>query len=315
MINVLVTGGYGQLGDKLAEKLNQHSEIFKDFLFSFKTHRDFNLCDGEQMEREFETFKPNIVINLAAYTDVNKAEKDEENVFEVNAYGVRRLAYLCKDYGAFLIHISTDYVFPGDKAKPLEEDDKRMAVNAYGRSKNWGEVYIEDSGCEHIIIRTSWLYSDTQHTNFVKTIVDKLRYASNAELYVSADEIASPTYAGDLAEFIIGVITSDYKAKQGVYHYCNRGTASRYDFAKAIQDIMSNMKCIKPDMPIHPGYNLKTGVNRPHYSVLDNRKVEQTFGIKIPYWRDSLKIALNNIVYSESETEHIVYENNEKPQD
>ena len=294
MTKVLVTGGYGQLGTKFSEKIRQYSNDFTDFTFYFPDHKDFDLCDNEKMESKMREIKPDIVVNFAAYTDVNKAEDDEVNAFEVNAYGVRKLAYLCKDYGAFLIHISTDFVFPGDKTTPLKEDDKRRALNAYGRSKNWGEVYIEDSGCEHIIIRTSWLYSDTQHKNFVKAIAEKLLFASTTELYVVIDEVGSPTYAGDLAEFIIKVLLSDYKSKQGIYHFCNNGAVSRYDFAKAIQDILYEYNFRTKGCVITPVYYSEGKVKRPHYSAMDNRKAELAFDFKIPYWRDSLKLALFN---------------------
>lgn len=295
MIKVLVTGGYGQLGTKLTERITWFPHEFKDFTFYYPDHKGFDLCDNEKMKKEFREIKPDIVINLAAYTDVNKAEDDEENAFEVNAYGVRRLAYLCKEYNAFLIHISTDFVFPGDKTTPLKEDDKRMALNAYGRSKHWGEVYIEDSGCEHIIIRTSWLYSDTQHKNFVKIIVEKLLLTPTVELPVVINEVGSPTYAGDLALFIITILRSDYKSKQGVYHFCNSGVVSRYDFAKAIQDILSTFNFRTKNIVITPVYDSKGKVKRPHYSAMDNRKAELAFDFKIPYWRDSLKTALLNI--------------------
>lgn len=214
MKHILVTGANGQLGSKIQEKINHgnYKRLIKECPeWHFLSHDEFDLTDSCSMEAAIKKYHPDIVVNCAAYTDVNKAETDELSAFEVNAYGPRKLAELCKENNIFLIHISTDFVFSGSGLnKPIKEDTllanhKRSPLNVYGESKNWGEFYIESSGCKYIIIRTSWLYGDgAENKNFVNTIVDKLISPQNcSDISVVISEVGSPTYTGDLADFII----------------------------------------------------------------------------------------------------------------
>lgn len=301
---VIVTGADGQLGSKLQEKIKQR--ICQNSAISgwwFLPHREFDITDSESMEIAIRKYSPDIIVNCAAYTNVNEAETDELSAFEVNAYGPRKLAEICKEKDIFLIHISTDFVFSGcDINKPIPVDYKRAPLNVYGNSKNWGDFYIEQSGCKYIIIRTSWLYGDgSTQKNFVKSIADKLVSPQNcSDISVVISEVGSPTYTEDLAEFIMLITELDYKNKQGVYHYCNNGAISRYDFAKGIQEILQTIGVIDGGgNDVVPTFSFDKKVKRPSYSVLDNTKVQEVFGITIPYWKCSLSHALIRLMRNE----------------
>lgn len=298
MKKVLVTGANGQLGTKIQEKINQGACSDKDWEWFFLSHNELDITDSESIHCAIKKYRPDIIVNCAAYTNVSKAETDEGTAFEVNAYGPMKLGAICFEEGIFLIHISTDFVFSGAD-KPIPVDYKPAPLNAYGRSKNWGEFYIRQSKCKHIIIRTSWLYSDTaEHKNFVKAIADKLLQPDCADVGVVANEVGSPTYAGDLADFILLIIELDYGKNEGTYHYCNHGAISRYDFAKAIQEILSDFELLEGKKNIIPlyGSNSLDKVTRPAYSALNNQKVTQKFDVSIPYWKDSLTTALTNLM-------------------
>lgn len=303
MKHILVTGANGQLGSKIQEKIiqgNYKNPIEERPKWHFLSRDEFDLTDSCSMEAAIKKYHPDIIVNCAAYTDVNKAETDELSAFEVNAYGPRKLAELCKENNIFLIHISTDFVFSGsDLNKPIKEDTfsvnhKLSPLNVYGNSKYLGEFYVEISGCKYIIIRTSWLYGDgAENKNFVNTIVDKLISPQNcSDISVVISEVGSPTYTGDLADFIILITNFDYENSQGIYHYCNHGVISRYDFAKAIQEILQDLDIIDNSKNVVPSLEFDKKVRRPAYSVLDNTKAIDKFCVSIPYWRDSLAEAM-----------------------
>ena len=296
MKKVLVTGAKGQLGFKLWETMGTEQNWF------FLSRSEFDITDSESMDIAIRKYNPDIIINCAAYTNVNEAETDELSAFEVNAYGPRKLAEICKEKDIFLIHISTDFVFSGcDINKPIPVDYKRAPLNVYGCSKDWGDFYIEQSGCKYIIIRTSWLYGDgSTQKNFVKSIADKLVSPRNcSDISVVISEVGSPTYTSDLSDFIITIIESEYEKKQGIYHFCDNGVISRYDFAKAIQEILYNIGVIDNSKNIVPTLKFDKKVIRPSYSALDNSKACEAFGISIPYWKTSLTVALNKLMQNE----------------
>ena len=223
----------------------------------------------------------NYCINCAAYTAVDKAETESEKAFEINAIGAKNLAHVCNDHGAVLIHVSTDFVFDGEKNEPYTETDAANPISVYGASKLQGEVEIQQALKEHFIIRTSWLYSEYGN-NFMKTM---LRLAETRDgISVVSDQIGTPTYAGDLAEIIIQIINIKTE-KYGIYHYSNEGVASWYEFAKEIFKLTENKIKVNPI----PSIEYLTPAKRPQFSVLDKAKIKIDLQIKIPFWGDSLK--------------------------
>ena len=283
MSNVLVFGASGQLGQcfkNLAEK-EQISSIY------FPSEAEANILDYDALKKVFETYKPMYSINCAAYTAVDKAEDEQETALKVNKIGVENLARLCAENDSTLIHISTDFVFKGDKSTPRNEVDLAEPVNVYGQTKLEGEQVVEALLKKYFIVRTGWLYSEYGN-NFVKTML-KLG-AERGELKVIADQTGTPTYAIDLAGCILNIIKSK-SAAFGIYHYSNEGIASWYDFAKAIFEIsVTPVKVI----PIRTEEYITKAV-RPAYSVMDKSKIKKTFNIEIPYWRDSLVICINKL--------------------
>ena len=276
MKNIVVFGASGQLGQCIravaAEK--QITTLI------FPPEEDANILNTDGLTRIFEQYQPGWVINCAAYTAVDKAEDEYELAEKVNKTGAENLARLCNTHGVGLIHISTDFVFKGDVARPLKEDDETTPISVYGRTKLDGELAVAAALSEHFIIRTGWLYSEYAN-NFVKTML-KLG-AERDELKIIADQVGTPTYAIDLAGFILMIITADSKA-YGIYHYSNEGVTSWFDFARAIFDISgTQVKAI----PVRTDEYV-TKATRPAYSVMDKSKAKQTFNIEIPYWRDSL---------------------------
>ena len=240
-----------------------------------------------RLSKVFEKYKPSFSINCAAYTAVDKAEDDREMASKINKTGAENLARHCAKTGSALIHISTDFVFKGDKPVLLAEDDIAEPINVYGQTKLDGELAVKALLKEHFIIRTSWLYSEFGN-NFVKTML-KLG-AERDELKIIADQAGTPTYAMDLAACIVAVIESGSTA-YGVYHYSNEGVASWYDFAKAIFDISGTS--VKT-LPIKTS-EYATKAVRPAYSVMDKSKIKHTFNLEIPYWRDSLAVCIDRL--------------------
>ncbi|CAH8293006.1 dTDP-4-dehydrorhamnose reductase [Mariniflexile fucanivorans] len=279
---VLVTGGNGQL----ASCLKDLSKNLQGYKFIFTDVEELDIAKSVDVDTFFK--KNNIVycINCAAYTAVDKAESEKEIAKKVNESGPRNLADACHKYKATLIHISTDFVFSGNQSNLYTEEDSTHPINFYGISKLDGEKAVISLE-KHIIIRTSWLYSEYGH-NFLKTM---LRLGKEKEtLSVVCDQIGTPTYAGDLAMTIVKMISSQFN-KYGVYHYSNEGVASWYDFAKAIFDeTQTNVKLFPISSEAYP-----TPAKRPAFSVMDKSKIKNALDIEISYWRDSLKECLEKI--------------------
>lgn len=276
MKKVLVTGAHGQLGSEL----NFVSSLLESHSFTFVSRQDLDITDEEAVRAIFETHQFEVLINAAAYTAVDKAETDSDAAYKINRDAVGLLATICKEHNCRFVHISTDFVFEGTQAHPLKEDDAVNPTGVYGDSKLAGEEIALQYNPESLIIRTSWVYSSFGN-NFVKTI---LRLCKEREsLNVVFDQIGTPTYARDLAAAIITII-QQAEWKPGIYHYSNEGVASWYDFAIAIRDIAG----FKTKLGAIESHQYPTPAVRPKYSVLNKKKFKDTFGIAIPYWRDSL---------------------------
>lgn len=288
MATILVTGANGQLGSEiqnLTREFGQHEFLMTDL-------DKLNITSMPSLKKLFNNNKVDYIINCAAYTDVDKAEDDRKEVEKVNILGVTNLAKLASNYQIKMFHISTDYVFDGQTPKPYSEDSPINPLGVYGQTKYKGEVEARRH-TQSMIIRTSWLYSK-YGKNFLKTM---LRLgAEKSEIGVVFDQVGSPTNAADLAAFILHVIEGTEKDasyfKPGIYHYSNEGVCSWYDFAMEVK-YQSGFDCkINPiRTEAYP-----TPAKRPAYSVLDKKKVTQTFGIEIPYWRYSLVKCLNELV-------------------
>jgi dTDP-4-dehydrorhamnose reductase len=277
---ILVTGSNGQVGNELKNLLNEKEALFVD-------RKNGDITNSEQIENLIITHNISTIINCAAYTAVDKAENEKEKAFLINEAGARNLASLAKKYSIKLVHISTDYVFPGNTPTPLTEDSPTAPFTVYGESKLAGEKAILNIRPTAVIIRTSWLYSEFGN-NFVKTIV---KYASErSEMKIVYDQVGSPTYAKDLAEAIIAIIPKMKDGECDLFHYSNEGAVSWFDFANAICEI-KKIKCRL--IPIE-SFEYPTPTPRPKYSVLSKKKIKQTFNISIPYWKDSLAKCLEN---------------------
>lgn len=289
-MNILVTGANGQLGNemRLLASGNDNHFVFADIVEAPGVEtRILDITDAEAVKSVCLGEKINALVNCAAYTNVDKAEEDEATAELLNATAVGNLAAGCKAAGAKLIHISTDYVFPGNAFAPLRETDAVNPVSAYGRTKLAGERRAAE--CDSIVIRTAWLYSPFGK-NFVKTML-KLT-AEKDSLNVVFDQVGSPTAAIDLAKAIMHIIGSDGLKKTGVYHFSNEGAISWYDFTQAIAEIAGNKCDIRPCL----SSEFPSKVARPHYSVLDKSLIKSTFGVDVPYWRDSLEKCIKRLV-------------------
>jgi len=283
MENIIVFGGAGQLGQCLKKVAEERGTSQIHFLSSVEA----SILNPEAVNTAFEKYNPSFVINCAAYTAVDKAEDEADQARAINKTGAENLAKACKTNGATLIHISTDFVFKGDIAHPLSEIDITGPTGIYGLTKLEGEQVIAQILDEYIIIRTSWLYSEYGN-NFTKTM---LKFgAERDQLKIIADQVGTPTYAIDLAGCIFDIIESG-KKKYGIYHYSNEGVASWYDFSMAIFELSATEVKV---LPI-PTSEYPTKATRPSYSVMDKTKIKHTFGIEIPYWRDSLAVCIQKL--------------------
>ena len=282
-MNILVTGANGQLGNEMQRvaKTSSNHYIFTDVA-------QLDITDREAVLRAVKDNSIQVIVNCAAYTNVDKAEDDRETADLINNKAVENLAIAARENDATLIHISTDYVFKGDRCTPCREDWETDPLGVYGITKLAGEKSIERTGCRHIIIRTAWLYSPFGK-NFVKTM-QKLT-AEKDSLKVVFDQVGTPTYAGDLADAIARIIETGQLGKQGIYHFSNEGVCSWYDFAREICELSSNTCNIQP---CHSD-EFPSKVKRPHFSVLDKTKIKDTFGIEVPYWKDSLKKCIREL--------------------
>lgn len=277
-MNILITGANGQLGNEMQQisLSSNHNYIFTDA-------PELDITDFEAIRKILADQHVQVIVNCAAYTNVDKAEDDFATANLLNNTAVGYLAIAAKETNATLIHISTDYVFQGDKNVPCQEDWTTNPLGVYGKTKLAGEQAIITSGCHYLIFRTAWLYSSFGK-NFVKTM-RQLTSGENTSLQVVFDQVGTPTYARDLAELISYIIESAQLHKEGIYHYSNEGVSSWYDFAKEVAVLSGNFMC--DIQPCH-SEEFPSKVKRPHFSVLDKTKVKATFEVIVPYWKDSL---------------------------
>lgn len=284
-MKILVLGASGQLGSCI-KKVAAESGVDS---ISFPDENAGNILDFDGLKKLFNAEHPEFVINCAAYTAVDKAEDDIELCGMINKNGAENIALLCQEFNATMIHVSTDFVFAGNSVDLLKETDSADPVNVYGLTKLEGEMAVAAALPAHFIIRTSWLYSEYGN-NFVKTML-KLG-ADRDELNIIADQIGTPTYAIDLAKAILVVIESG-KAAYGIYHYSNEGVTSWYDFAQGIFDLSDT------DVKLFPIPTAKYPARavRPKFSVMDKTKIKETFGLEIPYWRDSLAVCVSQLAF------------------
>lgn len=294
-MNILVTGANGQLGNEMrimAQGSKTDHYIFTDVtdVEGVSTTR-LDMTDADAVRAMVSEHDVRVIINCAAFTDVNGAETRQELAELLNAEAPKILAEAMKEVGGLLVHISTDYVFGGDPYNtPCREDQKGTPTGVYGSTKLHGEQNIIGSGCHYLIFRTAWLYSE-YGKNFVKTMI-KLT-AEKPELKVVFDQVGTPTYALDLARAIYNIIEErKYEGRDGIYHYSNEGVTSWYDFTRVIAQMAGNMECNV--LPCHSN-EFPSPVVRPAFSVLDKTKFKTTFGLDVPYWMDSLSICMNNI--------------------
>ena len=304
-MTIPVTGANGQLGNemRIVAKNSKDSYIFTDVVDAseesiamlrklagndIKTdtfHLDITNLDD--IRKIVKAEGVSVIVNCAAYTNVDGAETNQELAELLNAQAPKNLAEAMKEVGGLLVHISTDYVFGKEPYNtPCREDQKGTPTGVYGLTKLHGEQNIMASGCDYIIIRTAWLYSEFGK-NFVRTMLNLT--ATRPELKVVFDQVGTPTYAGDLAQAIVTIVG---KPQTGVYHYSNEGVCSWFDFTKMIAEYSGQTNCdIKP---CH-SEEFPSPVKRPSFSVLDKTKIKQTFGISVPYWTGSLKKCINNL--------------------
>lgn len=289
--NILITGANGQLGSSLALLCNS-----KDAKFFFTDVNELDITSKSAVNKFIAEKKIDLVINCAAYTNVAKAQTERALATKLNVAAVENLAKVCKSHGAFLIHVSTDYIFDGKRKTPISERVKPAPLNVYGETKFKGEQKIIESGCKYLIIRTSWLYSEFGN-NFVKTMLNLL--STREEIKVVNDQIGTPTYAGDLAKAVykiaLQVIDSDTNIKSGIFNYSNMGECSWYEFAvkiQALSKVKVNSTGRKCRITPCTSDQFPTPVVRPAYSVLSKAKIQRSFSLAIPTWQSSLSKCL-----------------------
>lgn len=273
-MNILVTGSNGQLGNEMRVLSAQHPK----HRYFFTDIAELDICDKEAVTAFVAANAIDLIVNCAAYTNVDKAEEDEVTAMKINADAVGILG----SQGVKVIHVSTDYVFSGDEHVPCKESDSVAPRTAYGRTKYEGEKRLLAACPEAVILRTAWLYSEFGN-NFVKTMIKLGR--EKESLGVVFDQIGTPTYAADLAQAIFTVIETPCW-HPGIYHFTNEGVCSWFDFTIAIHELVGIKNChVSPILSEEYAYKTP----RPHYSVLDKSKFKKTFGVEIPYWIDGLK--------------------------
>ena len=292
---ILVTGANGQLGNemRIVSKGSKDTYIFTDVIETDGQETTIlDITDLDAIRKMVKEDGIKAIVNCAAYTNVDKAETDKDFCELLNAKAPENLAIAMKEVKGLLVHISTDYVFGGDPYNtPCREDQKGTPTGVYGLTKLHGEQNIQNSGVDYLIFRTAWLYSEFGK-NFVKTMLNLT--ATRPQLKVVFDQVGTPTYAYDLAKAIFDIVENQkYKDNTGIYHFSNEGVCSWYDFTKVIAELAGNNNC--DILPCHSN-EFPSPVKRPAYSVLDKTKVKETFGIRIPYWKDSLKTCMNNLI-------------------
>ncbi|MBR8719416.1 dTDP-4-dehydrorhamnose reductase [Bacteroides pyogenes] len=296
-MNILVTGANGQLGNemRIIAKGSSDNYIFTDVSQVERLETTYlDITDIEAIRTIVSENNVNAIVNCAAWTNVDACENDEKLATlaeKLNADAPKNLAIAMKEVGGVLFHLSTDYVF-GQEAynTPCNPDQKGTPTGVYGATKKYGEENILASGCEYIILRTAWLYSEFGK-NFCKTMLNLT--ATKSTLKVVFDQCGTPTYAYDLAAAIFDIISNrKFEGNTGIYHYSNEGVTSWYDFTQMIAKIAGHKDC-----DILPCYSSEypSPVKRPSYSVFDKKTFKDTFGIRVPYWVDSLEVCINNI--------------------
>lgn len=310
---ILVTGGKGQLGTSLQAL----SATYPAFDFIFLDRDELPIHRFELVSQYFDVVRPAYCINAAAYTAVDKAETDQEEAFLVNGDAVGVLASACRKYSTRFIHISTDYVFDGTSPEPYKENDRTNPANVYGLSKLRGEALCLLHNPDAVIIRTAWVYAE-HGNNFVKTMLRLMK--ERPAINVVNDQIGAPTYAGDLAAAILEIISQESGAgsresfaspslpaddsrptthnsqllrwQPGIYHYSNQGRISWYDFAVAIKELSGSACAVNPI----PSAQYPTPAKRPAFSLLDTHKIQATYQLKIPHWKESLQRCLTHLL-------------------
>ncbi|MDR0734989.1 MAG: dTDP-4-dehydrorhamnose reductase [Elusimicrobiota bacterium] len=278
---ILITGANGQLGRTLKGLLPAAAAVFTDV-------ENLDISNYDAVEKVMRENGITCVVNCAGYTDVDAAETKIDQAYAVNALGARNIAIAANKHKASVIQLSTDYIFDGNNFKPYTENDKPNPISVYGQTKLEGELFVLKNADNCVVLRSSWLYSE-YGKNFVKTIISLAR--KQDEIKVIYDQIGSPTYAGDLAKIIEGLIPVLKNGVKKIYNYSNEGVCSWYGFAREIA-ALKNIAC--EVLPIE-SQDYPSSAKRPHYSVLSKAKIKKDFGIKIPYWRDALKAAITNI--------------------
>ena len=293
-MNILVTGANGQLGNEIRILTgdSRHNYIYTDVVEAEGNRTTMlDITNAEDVKAMVANHNVDVIINCAAYTNVDAAEDNEALAEKLNSEAPAILANAMAEAGGLLVHISTDYVFGGDPYNtPCREDQKGTPTGVYGATKLRGEQRITASGCKYLIIRTAWLYSEFGK-NFVKTMLNLT--STKPQLKVVFDQTGTPTYAYDLAKAIVEIVESKkYEGNEGIYHYSNEGVCSWYDFTKMIAEMAGHTEC--DIQPCHSS-EFPSKVVRPSYSVLDKSKIKAVFGLTIPYWTDSLRICIQNI--------------------
>lgn len=290
-MNILVTGANGMLGNAIQNvaKNSKDNYIFTDICDGYQK---LDITNIEDVREAVRVNNIQCIINCAAWTNVDKAESAGEIVEILNAIAPENLAIAMKEVDGLLVHVSTDYVFGGDAYNtPCKEEQKGTPTGVYGLTKLHGEQKIQASGAKYIIVRTAWLYGEYGH-NFVKTMINLT--GTKPELKVVFDQCGTPTYAVDLANAIFDIVENrKYEGNTGIYHFSNEGVCSWYDFAIKIAELANNKNC--NIQPCH-SEEFPSPVKRPAYSVFDKTKIKETFGVKVPYWVDSLKVCMANLL-------------------
>ena len=284
-MNILVTGGNGQLGMSIKDLA--HS--FGNYSFIFTDIDELDITDLKALQQFFSDHSIDVILNCAAYTAVDKAETEYDKALMINRDAVQNLVFIANDHDVSLIHVSTDYVFDGRSKRPYLETDPVSPTSAYGRSKVAGEEIILERSRNAAIVRTAWLYSPYGQ-NFVKTILKKGK--EQGVLRVVADQLGSPTSAADLASAILHLANNMPEEGVQIYHYANEGVCSWYEFAKAVLDI-GNIAC-----KVHPvkSEDYPVLAPRPAYSVMDKSKIQHHLRLTVPAWRESLEICIDNMM-------------------
>lgn len=290
-MNILVTGANGMLGNAIQNvaKNSKDNYIFTDICDGYQK---LDITNIEDVREAIRVNNIQCIINCAAWTNVDKAESAGEIVEILNAIAPENLAIAMKEVDGLLVHVSTDYVFGGDPYNtPCKEEQKGTPTGVYGLTKLHGEQKIQASGAKYIIVRTAWLYGEYGH-NFVKTMINLT--GTKPELKVVFDQCGTPTYAVDLANAIFDIVENrKYEGNTGIYHFSNEGVCSWYDFAIKIAELANNKNC--NIQPCH-SEEFPSPVKRPAYSVFDKTKIKETFGVIVPYWVDSLKVCMANLL-------------------